>query len=47
MAHPIINREFYESIVQFDVSDDAKEYYYQAMDSNVEAVTARALATWA
>ena len=36
MAHPIINREFYESIVQFDNSDDAKEYYYKAMDSKVE-----------
>ena len=33
MAHAVINRDFYESIIHFEESDEAKEYYYRAMDT--------------
>ena len=36
MAHPIINHDFYQAIIDFDTSDSAKEYYYQAMDTVLE-----------
>lgn len=36
MAHPLINREFYEAILCFDKSDAAKEKYYRVMDTKVE-----------
>ena len=37
MAERLINRDFYEAIVHFDESDQAKEYYYQTMDTLTEA----------
>ena len=36
MAHFLINRDFYESIIQFDESDAAKENYYRVMDLETE-----------
>ena len=33
MAHPWINRKFYEAILRFEESDEAQEYYYQIMDT--------------
>lgn len=35
MAHPLINRSFYEAILQFDRSDEAKDTYYRIMDTCV------------
>ncbi len=37
MAHPLINREFYEAILHFEESDRAQEYYYRVMDTQVES----------
>ncbi len=37
MAHPLINREFYEAILHFEESDRAQEYYYRVMDTEVES----------
>ena len=37
MAHPLINREFYEAILHFEESDGAQEYYYRVMDTEVES----------
>lgn len=36
MAHPIINRDFYNAILRFDRSDAAQDYYYRVMDTVVE-----------
>ena len=36
MAHPLINREFYEAILHFEDSEDAQEYYYKIMDTVIE-----------
>ena len=36
MAHPLINRFLYQSIVHFDESDEAQDYYYKVMDTEVE-----------
>ena len=36
MAHPWINRELYEAILNFEDSDAAQEYYYRIMDTEVE-----------
>ena len=36
MAHPLINRVFFEAIVGFEASDEAKETYYRIMDTVVE-----------
>ena len=36
MAHPWINRELYEAILNFEESDAAQEYYYRVMDTEVE-----------
>ena len=36
MAHPLINRAFYNSIVQFENSEEAQEYYYRIMDTETE-----------
>lgn len=33
MAHGLIDRKFYEAILDFETSDAAKEYYYSVMDS--------------
>lgn len=36
MAHPLINRRFYEALVRFEESEEAQETYYRIMDSTVE-----------
>lgn len=36
MAHPLINRQFYDSILQFEESEEAQDFYYKIMDSVVE-----------
>lgn len=36
MADKIIDRAFYDSIVHFDESDEAKEYYYSVMNTVTE-----------
>ena len=36
MAHPLINRSFYEAILRFEESDEAQDTYYKIMDTVVE-----------
>ncbi len=36
MAHPLIDRTFYEAILHFEESDEAQETYYRVMASSVE-----------
>ncbi|MBP5167888.1 MAG: hypothetical protein ILP14_01605, partial [Oscillospiraceae bacterium] len=36
MAHPLINKAFYDAILHFEESEEAQEYYYKVMDSTVE-----------
>ena len=36
MAHPWINRKFYDAILHFEESDAAQDYYYRVMDTAVE-----------
>ena len=36
MAHPFINRDFYEAILGFEESEKAQETYYRVMDAAVE-----------
>ena len=36
MAHPLIDRAFYEAILHFNENEDAREAYYRVMDSIVE-----------
>lgn len=36
MAHPWINRDFYEAAVRFEESEEAQEYFYRVMDAEVE-----------
>ena len=36
MAHPLINRAFYDAIVSFETSDEAQETYYRIMDTEIE-----------
>ena len=36
MAHPYINRQFYDSIVHFDESKEAQDYYYQAASATAD-----------
>lgn len=36
MAHPWINREFYEALLHFERSEAAQELYYRVMDAEVE-----------
>lgn len=36
MAHPLINRAFYDAITHFDESEDAQALYYDTMDTVVE-----------
>lgn len=36
MAHPLINRAFYEAILHFEESEEAQDYYYRIMDTKVE-----------
>ena len=39
MAHPLINRQFYEAILRFNESEEAREYYYKTMDTETGKVT--------
>ena len=43
MAHPYINRQFYDSIVHFDESEEAQDYYYKIM--NTETVRGKKIDT--
>ena len=36
MAHPLIDRAFYEAILHFEESEEAQDYYYRIMDTKVE-----------
>ena len=36
MAHPLINRAFYEAILHFEESEEAQDNYYRIMDTKVE-----------
>ena len=40
MAHKLISRKFYESILHFDESEKAQEYYYMIMSTETGKVTA-------
>lgn len=33
MAHSLINKEFYDAILQFNRSEKARDYYYKIMDT--------------
>lgn len=36
MANSLINRAFYDAICRFNESEDAQEYYYHVMDTEIE-----------
>ena len=36
MAHPLIDRAFYEAILHFEESEEAQDTYYRVMDTGVE-----------
>ncbi|MBR5345213.1 MAG: hypothetical protein IK127_05255 [Clostridia bacterium] len=36
MAHPLINRDFYEAIIRFDTDEAAQETFYRVMDTVTE-----------
>ena len=36
MAHPLIDRAFYEAILRFEENEQAQDYYYRIMDTSVE-----------
>ena len=36
MAHPLIDKTFYEAILHFEESEEAQETYYRVMDSSIE-----------
>ena len=36
MAHPLIDRAFYDAIVRFEADEAAQEYYYRVMDTVTE-----------
>lgn len=36
MAHPLINKAFFDAVKQFDESEEAQEYYYHVMDTEIE-----------
>ena len=36
MAHPLIDRAFYEAILRFEESEEAQDTYYRIMDTAVE-----------
>ena len=40
MAHKLISRKFYESILHFDESEKAQEYYYMIMSTETGKVNA-------
>ena len=35
MAYSLINRDFYEAIVHFEDSEEAQDYYYKVMDTEL------------
>ena len=37
MAHPYINKAFYDAIIHFEESEEAQEYYYKIMETEAEA----------
>lgn len=36
MAHPLIDRTFYEAVLRFEESEEAQDTYYRIMDTSVE-----------
>ena len=36
MAHPLIDRAFYDAITRFDRDEAAQDYYYKVMDTETE-----------
>jgi hypothetical protein len=36
MAHPLINKRFYEALIHFEDSEEAQDTYYKIMDATVE-----------
>lgn len=36
MAHPLINRQFYNAIIRFDRDEAAREFFYRTMDAVTE-----------
>ena len=36
MAHPLIDRAFYDAIVRFERDEAAQDYYYKVMDTVIE-----------
>ena len=36
MAHPLIDRNFYDAIIHFEESEEAQDTYYRVMDTAVE-----------
>lgn len=36
MAHPLINKAFYEAILHFEENSEAQDYYYKTMNSTAE-----------
>ncbi len=36
MAHPLIDRNFYDAIIHFEESEEAQDTYYRVMDTSVE-----------
>lgn len=36
MAHPLIDRAFYDAIVRFEQDEAAQDYYYRVMDTRIE-----------
>ncbi len=36
MAYSLINRDFYDAVVNFEKSTEAQDYYYQVMDTEIE-----------
>ena len=36
MAYSLINRDFYDAVINFEKSTEAQDYYYQVMDTEIE-----------
>ena len=36
MANPLLNRAFYDAIIRFEESEEAQDYYYRIMDTEIE-----------
>ena len=35
MAHPLINRAFYDAIIRFETDEAAQDYYYTVMNTEL------------